>query len=388
MRLAASPTLASGPLLVEDKKTDEELDELVDETNCADEYVDALWALVDQQCTPKAEALLLQAAKEMERLRSLEVMFDHLFQRQQEHLATLKKKPVTFRVHMDGSAKLYTSELAVRIMREAAEKKKEAEKERLAKANEKIRKKGDRAAKALRLREEKAARKEERDRKKAADVLAKEKRAKEAAAKEAEKAAQKEAAKAQKGNKRGADNDSAAAGWRTGIRNAEWSSDGIELYRPKNEAADEHHSRPALLGPLGKGHGSVKYTIKAKDDTFTVVTIHCIAELMKELASSIDRSGTLPKRVDAMILTQFIWQSLITTLKDLDAILTDDTRIRVTVRARTLKDALEKVRNLPLLNLEEYLHPIHPDFQAFQVRKHVVPASAFVEQATRLQRHV
>ncbi|CAD6889499.1 unnamed protein product [Tilletia laevis] len=169
---------------------------------------------------------------------------------------------------------------------------------------------------------------------------------------------------------------------------AEWSSDGIELYRPKNEAADEHHSRPALLGPLGKGHGSVKYTIKAKDDTFTVVTIHCIAELMKELASSIDRSGTLPKRVDAMILTQFIWQSLITTLKDLDAILTDDTRIRVTVRARTLKDALEKVRNLPLLNLEEYLHPIHPDFQAFQVRKHVVPASAFVEQATRLQRHV
>ncbi|CAD6911259.1 unnamed protein product [Tilletia controversa] len=109
---------------------------------------------------------------------------------------------------------------------------------------------------------------------------------------------------------------------------------------------------------------------------------------MKELASSIDRSGTLPKRVDAMILTQLIWQSLITTLKDLDAILTDDTRIKVTARARTLKDALEKVQNLPLLNLEEYLHPIHPDFQAFQVRKHVVPASAFVEQATRLQRHV
>ncbi|KAE8219195.1 hypothetical protein CF319_g7065 [Tilletia indica] len=94
--LAAIP---ASKITKDDKATEAEIEEMVEEADNNDETLDDLWILADSQRTLKAKAMLTQAAKDVSRMRALETLFKHLFERQQQHLTRLKKKPVTFRVH-------------------------------------------------------------------------------------------------------------------------------------------------------------------------------------------------------------------------------------------------------------------------------------------------
>ncbi|CAD6984170.1 unnamed protein product, partial [Tilletia controversa] len=163
---------------VKDALTDKEMDELIEDHNADDEALADLWALVDQQRTAKAKAVLVQASREIERMRALELMFGHLFKRQQDHLAALKKKPATFRVHLDGAAKLYTSDESIRIMREAEQQKQQAEAEKLARAEAREQERVEREAAKEREKEEKQKRREQQKE----DRAAKEREKEEAAA--------------------------------------------------------------------------------------------------------------------------------------------------------------------------------------------------------------
>ncbi|KAE8229612.1 hypothetical protein CF326_g5413 [Tilletia indica] len=94
--LAAIP---ASKITKDDKATEAEIEEMVEEADNNDETLDDLWILADSQRTLKAKAMLTQAAKDVSRMRALETLFKHLFERQQQHLTRLKKKSVTFRVH-------------------------------------------------------------------------------------------------------------------------------------------------------------------------------------------------------------------------------------------------------------------------------------------------
>ncbi|KAE8236961.1 hypothetical protein A4X06_0g9380, partial [Tilletia controversa] len=157
------------------------------------------------QRTNKAKAALTQAAKDWARMRALETLFHHLFERQRKHLEVLKKKPATYRVHLDGAAKLYTAESALREIREAEARREREEADKVARAEERARGREEREVAKHRDQAEKQMRAEERARKKAEkEKAAAEKRRLAAERKEIKRQeraateAQKAAAKAQK----------------------------------------------------------------------------------------------------------------------------------------------------------------------------------------------
>ncbi|KAE8184678.1 hypothetical protein CF328_g7786 [Tilletia controversa] len=205
---------------VQDNPTQREVEEMVeDERSKPDDTISVLWAQADRQRSAEAKAALTKAANDLTSMRALETMFDYTTTRQQQHIEYLKKRPVTVRAHVDGSARLFTSfETSMQQIREAEAQRKQEEADKIAREEERNRQKGIREQRRKDEAKEKDKRKKDREQKRAAKEEEKRlavARREAAKAEKARKMAEAEATRAQKalekaGTKRGlTDSDSA-----------------------------------------------------------------------------------------------------------------------------------------------------------------------------------
>ncbi|CAD6977003.1 unnamed protein product, partial [Tilletia controversa] len=165
-----------------------------------------------------------------------------------------------------------------------------------------------------------------------------------------------------------------------------WDTQSIFLTAPKRKLRRSVCTLYPMLGPRGLGYGSIKFKIKVEEDEFIVKIypklVHSLKGIMgKGILNAPKNMGTLKKRKAGL-------EKLLTGLQETKPETTYGARVECTVIAPSLEEATAKVSKLPLLNIHEYLKPVHPDFKDFKIGCHEVSYEVYMEQFTRLLNHV
>ncbi|KAE8235072.1 hypothetical protein A4X13_0g9622 [Tilletia indica] len=163
-----------------------------------------------------------------------------------------------------------------------------------------------------------------------------------------------------------------------------WNHNGIGLVQPRYEVGGSITHYP-LLGPLGAGYGSTKMIIQAEGASYSVKIYSKIAHVIKSVLGHLLLYA--PKTVFSLKSRKANLETLLEHFGTLQPSDFKGIRIEVTVQAPTLAAAVDQVRALPILNLREYLHPVHPDFRDFKIRARFIAVDDFINQARNLLEH-
>ncbi|CAD6896551.1 unnamed protein product [Tilletia laevis] len=166
----------------------------------------------------------------------------------------------------------------------------------------------------------------------------------------------------------------------------EWDPDSIFLTAPKRKLPKNVSTLYPMLGPRGLGYGSIKFKIQVEEDEFTIKIYPKLVHVLKSAMGK----GILyaPKTMATLKKRQTNLEKLCTSLREGKPEATYGVRVECTVTASSFEEAKAKVSKLPLLSIKEYLKPVHPDFKDFKIGCHEVSHEVYMEQFTRLLKHV
>ncbi|KAK0542118.1 hypothetical protein OC846_006838, partial [Tilletia horrida] len=165
-----------------------------------------------------------------------------------------------------------------------------------------------------------------------------------------------------------------------------WRTDHIGLVGPTRRLSEAMAKIYPMLGPIGFGLGSVKYTVTIEERQYKVKIYPALVHLLKSVFGKMILYA--PENIKTLKARKANLVTLIDFIKNSGYNLATGVRVEVTVPAETFWDAVATACDqTPLLSLKEYTKPVHPDFQDFKTRVYEVTRDSYLEQIEDLMEH-
>lgn len=162
-----------------------------------------------------------------------------------------------------------------------------------------------------------------------------------------------------------------------------YMTNSISLFTMADTHLPRHKgTKYPMLTPLGEEHGSLKFYIDFKGQKVLVKIYSRVVHTIKAVAPYMGKMDA--KTVKALRARMNQLENVLEAYQEADEQTLGGFRMEVTIRAPTLRAAVELVTDSPLLTIGEYLHPTTELTQDYQIRQKTCTKAELIANCTRL----